>query len=88
MLHLCKGVIDSHLLGWVSLRAYVDMVQTGDLFQPGGDHLQPDIGFLSRQKVFPLLDMKQPISNRTHTKLRPAGRGYAFSTMVLCVSVW
>jgi hypothetical protein len=32
------------------------MAQTGDLFQPGDDHLQPDSGFLSSQKVFPLLD--------------------------------
>jgi hypothetical protein len=62
MLHLWKWVIDSHLLGWVSLRACVDMVQTGDLFQPGGDHLQPDTGFLSSQKVFPLLDMKEGVA--------------------------
>ena len=62
MLHLWKGIIDSHLLGWVSLRACVDVVQTGDLFQPGGDHLQPDNGFLSSQKVFPLLDMKEGVA--------------------------
>jgi hypothetical protein len=50
MLHLWKGAIDSHLLDWVSLRTFVDMMQTGDLFQPGDDHLQPDIGFLSSKK--------------------------------------
>ena len=38
------------------------MVQTGDLFQPGGDHLQPDIGFLSSQKVFLLLGMKEGVA--------------------------
>jgi hypothetical protein len=38
------------------------MVQAGDLFQPGDDHLQPDAGFLSSQKVFPLLDMKEGVA--------------------------
>jgi hypothetical protein len=62
MLHLWKGVINSHMLGWVSLRVCVDMVLTGDLFQPGDDHLQPDIGFLSSKKVSPLLDMKEGVA--------------------------
>ena len=57
-----KGSLSSHLLGWVSVRVCVEMVQTGDLFQPGGDHLQPDIGFLSSQKVFPLLGMKEGVA--------------------------
>jgi hypothetical protein len=67
MLHLWKGVIDSHLLCWVILRACVDVVQTGDLFQPGGDHLQPS---LSSQNVFPLLDMKEGVSK---------GKGHPFT---------
>jgi hypothetical protein len=69
MLHLWKGVIDSHLLGWISLRACVDIVQTGVLFQPGGDHLQPDAGFLSSQKVFHLLDMEEGIAMQKNGSL-------------------